>query len=232
MNKTTVIETQNLTRIFQMGEETIRAVDNINMSINKEDFIAILGPSGSGKSTLLNIISGLDLPTSGSVVFEGKDLSQLSEKELDKFRLYKIGFVFQNFNLMPVLSALENVMLPMELAGRPKKYREKRAIQLLSYLNLKKRLKHKPSQLSAGEQQRVSIARALAMDPSVILADEPTGNLDSKTSIEIIQLMRDLNIKEKKTFIIATHDANITQFSSRVFHIIDGGLSETKINEN
>lgn len=219
-----IIETKNLTRIFTMGGQEIRAVDNIDFFLEKGDFVAIMGPSGSGKSTFLNLLGGIDRPSGGRIIFEGQDISKLSERKLDDLRLYKIGFVFQSFNLIPVLTALENVMFPLEMAKVPPKKARQRAGEILNFIGLGKRLSHNPSELSGGECQRVSLARALANNPSVIFADEPTGNLDSKTGMEIIKLMRELNQREGKTFLIVTHDGRITQLCQRVIHLEDGRI--------
>lgn len=219
-----IIETHNLTRIFKMGGQEIKAVNNVNFSLKRGDFTAVMGPSGSGKSTFLNLLGGIDRPTSGEIIFEGEDISRLSERKLDDLRLYKVGFVFQSFNLIPVLTALENVMFPLEMAKVASKEAKEKASKFLVDLGLGRRLLHKPSELSGGECQRVSLVRALANDPLVIFADEPTGNLDSKTGMEIIKLMRELNQKQGKTFLIVTHDTRITKLCQRVIHLEDGRI--------
>ncbi|MGC8940315.1 MAG: ABC transporter ATP-binding protein [Candidatus Bathyarchaeia archaeon] len=188
-----VLETEKLDKIYKLGGRSIRALSDVNLKVKRGDFVSIMGPSGSGKTTLLNILGCLDRPTSGKVILDGADVTVVLEKELYKIRRYKIGFVFQTFNLLPYLSAIENVELPMEGTGKSKEEMRKRARELLKIVGLAERENHKPLRLSAGEQQRVAIARALANNPAIILADEPTGNLDSKTGYEIIGLLGKLN---------------------------------------
>lgn len=219
-----LIECHRLTKIFKIGEEEIKPVDEIDFFLERGEFVALMGPSGSGKTTFLNLLCGIDVPTSGKVIFEGKDLSFLSEKELDHLRLFKIGFVFQTFNLMPVLNTLENIIFPMELASLPMEARKKRAIELLSYLGLKKRIYHKPSELSAGERQRVAVARALANSPSLILADEPTGNLDSKTGAELISLFLKINKEKAIDIILVTHNPEVAKRAQKIYQMKDGTI--------
>jgi putative ABC transport system ATP-binding protein len=213
------IKTVDLTRTYRVGPSKITAVNKVNFEVNKVTFTAIVGPSGSGKSTLLNLIGLNDCPTSGKIFIENIDTSLLSGRERRKIRLFSIGFVFQTFNLLPTLNALENVELPMSLAGKSEK-----AVRLLKNVGLGDRLSHRPRELSIGEMQRVAIARALANDPEVIIADEPTGELDSKTAKEIIGLLFDINRKLKTTVIVATHDEKIVEVADTLCTIGDGKL--------
>ncbi|MDH7477674.1 MAG: ABC transporter ATP-binding protein [Candidatus Bathyarchaeota archaeon] len=217
------IKTVNLTKIYSLGSSTITAVNNVNLEINEASFIAILGPSGSGKTTLLNLIGLNDYPTSGKIFFDDKDVLALSHSERRKIRLSRLGFIFQTFNLLPTLNTLENVELPMALAGKPQKEQRERAHRLLEAVGLGNRVYHRPKELSMGEMQRVAIARALANNPEVIIADEPTGELDSKTAKEIIALL--FNIKEKKTVIVATHDEKIVDVADAIYTIQDGKIT-------
>jgi putative ABC transport system ATP-binding protein len=201
------------------------AVKRINLKIKEGTFVSILGPSGSGKTTLLNLIGLIDRPTSGKIFFRGKDTSTLTEKDRRKIRLQNIGFVFQNFNLLPTLTALENVELPMALAKVPIKVQRKRALYLLESVGLANRIRHHPGKLSLGEMQRVAIARALANNPSLILADEPTGELDSETGLRIVKLLSDLCNEQKKTIIVATHDEQISKVADIIYKIRDGSIA-------
>ena len=219
-----VLKTVNLTKVYERGGKKIHALSDVNLQINRGDYVAIMGPSGSGKTTLLNILGCLDKPTSGSVIIDGIDVTKLDEKELSEIRRNKIGFVFQAFNLIPILSAIENVELPMECAKIPKHERRKRARQLLNLVGLSGRAEHRPHELSAGEQQRVAIARALANKPSIILADEPTGNLDSKTGEQIMKLLGLLNYKIGTTIIVVTHDQKMASLTGRILFLEDGKL--------
>ncbi len=219
-----IVETRDLSRTFRVGSQEIMALDSLSLQIARGEFVGIMGPSGSGKTTLLNLLGCLDQPSSGSIVFEGQDISGLSERDIDDLRLKRMGFVFQTFNLMPTFTALENVAFPMEIAGIPRDERTERAQQLLKQLGLIERIHHKPRELSAGENQRVAIARALANSPSVILADEPTGNLDSRTTEEISQLLSELNTEYQVAIILVTHDASVAQAASRRLWMIDGRL--------
>jgi len=220
-----IIETKNLTKVFSLGGREIVAVDAVNLEIARGEFVSIMGPSGSGKTTLLNILGCLDYPSGGSILFEGQDVvSQLRERELDNLRLRRMGFIFQTFNLMPTFTALENVTFPMEIAGVPHDERIRRAEELLTRLGLAERVYHKPHELSAGENQRVSISRALANNPSLLLADEPTGNLDSKTTQEISDLLKQLNAEFGIAIVLVTHDAEVAQVAARTLRMIDGQL--------
>jgi len=217
-----IIELRNVTKEYGKGESKVIAVSNINLKIRESESIAIMGPSGSGKSTLLHLIGCLDKPTKGKIFIEGKDVSNLSENELAKIRREKIGFVFQFFNLIPVFTALENVELPMLFSKRSN--RKERAKELLKLVGLEHRLHHYPSQLSGGETQRVAIARALANDPKIILADEPTGNLDSKSGKEVMEFLVKLNKEKGVTLLIITHDAFIAKHAKKIIRIKDGKI--------
>jgi len=217
------IELKNVTKTYHLGDEVLNALDEVNCTINGGEFVAITGPSGSGKSTLANIIGGLDKPTSGSVAIDGTDLSHVRDRQLSDYRNKHIGFVFQSFNLQGTQTALENVMLPLVFSHMKPKARKVRAQECLEAVGLGDRLKHKPSQLSGGQRQRVAIARALAVQPGIILADEPTGNLDSARGEEIMKLLKDLN-KQGITLIIITHDMSIARQADRVIQIKDGKL--------
>ncbi|GAW27896.1 ABC transporter ATP-binding protein [Carboxydocella sp. ULO1] len=221
-----IIKVERLTQKFTMGQEEIYAVNDICLEINPGEFIALVGPSGSGKSTLLNLLGGLIRPTSGKVTIGDREITQLSEDALALLRRKHIGFVFQSFNLIHTLTALENVERPMLFAGVPKNKRHLKAKRLLELTGLSNRENHKPNELSGGQQQRVSIARALANDPEILLADEPTGNLDSKTSQEIIQLLNRLNRENQKTIVLVTHDPNIAAYGDRVIHFRDGRIEK------
>ena len=224
MNKP-LIELKNVTKVFKQGTNEIRAVDGLTWGIDDSGkLVAIVGPSGSGKTTLLNLLGALDLPDRGEVINQGKNISRYSEKELTEYRKRKIGFVFQSYNLIPNLTALENVMLPMEFLGLPINQAQKRADELLKELKIHHRKNHKPAKLSGGEQQRVAIARALANDPEIILADEPTGNLDSETGREIIQLLKNLAHTKNKTVIVVTHDERISEIANEKFILRDGKI--------
>jgi len=218
------IRTEGLTRTFRVGSSEIAAVDRVDLEINEPDFIAIVGRSGSGKSTLLNLIGLNDRPTSGKIFIDDTDASQLSSSQRRNTRLFRMGFVFQTFNLFPILNALENVELPMALAGKPRGLQSERATSLLKAVGLDKRLHHRPKELSMGEMQRVAVARAMANNPEVIVADEPTGELDSRTAEEIITLLHDINRKDRKTVIIATHDEKIVDLADAVYAIHDGKM--------
>lgn len=226
-----IIKTERLTKVFGDGKAEVRAVDGVDLEIDEKEFVSIIGPSGSGKSTLLNLIGCLDVPTSGKVYISGEYTSGLSEKELTRLRRDSIGFVFQEFNLLPVLSALENVELPLRYLGVGRSEREKRAREALERVGLEKRLKNKPSQLSGGEKQRVAIARALVTKPALVLADEPTGELDTRNTCKVIELMRTLNDELGQTFAIVTHDATVAGYTSRVITLKDGEVESDRPRE-
>lgn len=220
-----IIELKNVARTYKLGDETLNALAGISLNVNAGEFLAITGPSGSGKSTLANIIGGLDRPSSGTVIVDGDDLSKARDSKLSGYRNKHIGFVFQSFNLQGTNTALENVMMPLVFAKMKPKDRKARALECLKAVGLEDRVKHKPNQLSGGQRQRVAIARALAVKPSIIIADEPTGNLDSARGSEIIKLLQNLN-HQGITLIIITHDANIARLAHRTISIHDGKLSE------
>jgi len=217
-----IIKAENITKTYKLGKTLVEALRGITLSINKGEFIVIVGPSGSGKSTLMHLLGALDTPTTGRILIDNKDISMLDEWHLSMIRRNKIGFIFQSFNLIPTLNALENVLMPVEVTDKDKIKATERAVKLLSDFGLSDRLNHKPSELSGGERQRVAIARALINDPEIIFADEPTGNLDSKTGLKIIELLTELNQKQKKTIVIVTHDQSLLQFASREIFIRDG----------
>jgi putative ABC transport system ATP-binding protein len=219
-----LIRLENVRKTYILGGVPVQALRGINLKVYQGEFVAVMGPSGSGKSTLMNTLGALDVPTSGKIFIDDRDISQLPESELAKLRGKKVGFVFQQFNLIPNLSAIENVALPMVFQGVPEEARLARAKRLLVSLGLGKRLDHKPMQMSGGEQQRVAIARAFANDPDVILADEPTGNLDSKTGKQIMAFLTDFHIRENKTIIVVTHDPNIADYAETVVNIKDGEI--------
>ena len=206
-----------------MGDTVVRALDGVSISVGEGEFLALLGTSGSGKSTLLNLIAGLDHPTDGSLRIDGNDMAAMSNEELGRHRRQSVGIIFQSFNLISTMTALDNVTLSMMFAGVERSEREQRAAALLESMGLAGRLRHKPSQLSGGEQQRVAISRALANRPRLLLADEPTGNLDSRTSHEIMEVLKGLNEREGKTIILVTHDANLAaQYAHRTVVLMDG----------
>jgi len=219
--KTPIIDIKGITRDFQLGSETVNVLKGIDLVINKGEYVALMGPSGSGKSTLMNILGCLDTPTSGSYILNGKQVSEMHDDELAEIRNKEIGFVFQTFNLMPRTRALDNVALPMVYAGFSKEERNKRATEVLSQVGLADRMDHKPNQLSGGQRQRVAVGRALVNKPSIILADEPTGNLDSKTSIEIMKLFGEIHANGN-TVILVTHEEDIAAHAHRIIRLRDG----------
>ncbi|MDD5193802.1 MAG: ABC transporter ATP-binding protein [Candidatus Nanoarchaeia archaeon] len=218
-----IIRLENLCKRYRMGESVVQAVCEVNLGINKGEFVAIVGPSGSGKSTMMNMVGALDLASQGDIFLDGIDIEHLAESRLAQIRGRRIGFIFQTFNLIPTLNAVENVALPMIFQGIPRWKRIERAKKLLNEVKLSHRMYHLPNELSGGERQRVAIARALANDPEVILADEPTGNLDSKTGEEIMNMFMELN-KQGKTIIMITHDPNLAKKARRVIKLKDGKI--------
>jgi len=222
MKSNTIIKLDNVWKTYQMGEVKVNALRGLNLEIKKGEFVAIMGPSGSGKSTAVNMVGALDIPTKGKIYLEGKDISKLPESDLAQIRGRKIGFIFQQFNLINTLSALENVALPMMFQGIEKEERVDRATYILQSVGLGDRISHTPAELSGGQQQRVAIARALANDPEVVLADEPTGNLDSATGETVMSFLENLNRKEGKTIIMVTHDTNIAHHADRIEFLKDG----------
>ncbi|HET9635892.1 MAG TPA: ABC transporter ATP-binding protein [Gemmatimonadaceae bacterium] len=221
MSESPIISLRDVRRDYALGAERVHALQGVSLDVARGDYVAIVGPSGCGKSTLLNLIGVIDQPTSGSVTIDGKRVDAMSDREATQFRLRNIGFVFQRFYLMPILSALENVALPMAEAGVPKDERVKRASGLLTYVWLGNRQRHRPSEMSGGEQQRVAIARALANQPKLLLADEPTGELDAKTGTEIIALFQRLN-NDGTTIVVVTHDEDLASAAKRKIHMRDG----------
>jgi len=226
-----IIELKEIVRHFRVGSEVVKALRSVSLSIRKNEFVALMGPSGSGKSTLMNLVGCLDTPTSGHYVLNGNDVSRLSDDELAEIRNKEIGFVFQTFNLLPRATALDNVILPLIYAGFNKSQREERALKVLDQVELSDRVKHKPNELSGGQKQRVAIARAMVNHPSIILADEPTGNLDSKTSAEIMGLLEEVHQKGN-TIIIVTHEEDIAKHAHRIVRLIDGQIASDEPNNN
>jgi len=223
-NKHQVIKLSDVWKIYKMGKVDVNALSGLDLEVRHGEFIAIMGPSGSGKSTAMNLVGCLDLPSKGSVWLESRNIAHMRESSLAQIRGRKIGFIFQKFNLIGTLTALENVMLPMIFQGVPSEKRKERAKKLLEMVGLGDRVNHKPSELSGGQQQRVAIARALANDPEVILADEPTGNLDSKSGENVINFLKELHHKENKTIILVTHDINIAHQAEKIYHLKDGKI--------
>jgi putative ABC transport system ATP-binding protein len=223
-----VLKLEKLSKTYTLGKRSVQALSSVNLQVNKGEFVAIMGPSGSGKTTLLNVLGCLDKPTAGTVLLDGVDIAKMPEKELYKIRKSKIGFVFQTFNLLPYLNARENVELPMENTKMSKDERRRKASELLGMVGLSGREEHRPHRLSAGEQQRVAIARALANNPAIILADEPTGNVDAKNKREIVNLLASLNLKQDTTIIIVTHDGQVAAHTERVLLLKDGKVVKEK----
>ena len=224
-----LINIKKLKRDFQLGNEIINVLKGIDLQINKGEYVALMGPSGSGKSTLMNLLGCLDTPTSGTYILNGKDVSMMHDDDLAEIRNKEIGFVFQTFNLLPRTTALDNVALPMIYAGFSKSERNERATEVLTQVNLSDRMDHQPNQLSGGQRQRVAIARALVNKPSIILADEPTGNLDSKTSVEIMNLFNDIH-KNGNTVILVTHEEDIAKYAHRIIRLRDGIIESDSPN--
>jgi putative ABC transport system ATP-binding protein len=215
-----------------MGSEKVIALDNINVTINKGELCCILGTSGSGKSTLLNMIAGLEKPTRGEIIIKGKHLEKMNEKQVTIFRRKYVGFVFQSYNLMPNLTALENVALPLVFGGVSRSKRNKQATEMLKSVGLSDRLHHKPSQMSVGQQQRVSIARAFVGTPEIVFADEPTGNLDTKTTIEVMEMMTKMAREHNQTFILVTHDRETSVYADKIIYFRDGNVEKVEINDS
>lgn len=226
-----IITLHKIFKYYQVGTEIVKALRNVNLSIFRNEYVAIMGPSGSGKSTLMNLLGCLDTPTYGEYFLNHKDVSHMTDNELAEVRNKEIGFVFQTFNLMPRYSALENVMLPLIYAGKSKADRIIRGKEVIENVGLTDRMKHKPNELSGGQRQRVAIARAMVNNPSIILADEPTGNLDSKTSIEIMRLIDDIH-KKGNTIILVTHEEDIARYAHRIIRLKDGYVESDLINTN
>ena len=218
------IQVKHLYKIFRVGNEKVRALNGVDLTIYKGEFCAIVGTSGSGKSTMLNMLAGLEKPTKGEVIVAGEHLEKMNENQLVKFRREHVGFIFQSFNLLGTMNAIENVALPLTFRGVDKKIREAKAVEMLKLVGLPKHMKHRPNEMSGGQQQRVGVARALVLDPEIIFADEPTGNLDSKTSAEVLGLMRKVVTEKNQTMVMVTHDNHLAGFADRIFHIIDGKI--------
>lgn len=227
-NRVEILRVENLTKVYGKGENEVRALDGVSFSVEKGEFVAIIGPSGSGKSTLLHILGAVDEPSSGKVFIDGKDVFKQNEEQLAIFRRRQVGLVYQFYNLIPVLDVVENITLPVQLDGR--KVNRERLQDMVALLGLHGREKHLPNQLSGGQQQRVSIGRALMNSPSVVLADEPTGNLDSKNSQEIMELLKKSNRKYNQTLIMITHDENIALQADRIIAIEDGRITRDEVN--
>ena len=226
-----LIELKSIAKIYQMGNLEVKALQNISLEIKKNEYVALMGPSGSGKSTLMNILGCLDTPSLGDYILNSTDVSRLEDNQLAEIRNKEIGFVFQTFNLLPRYSALENVALPLIYSGIGKEEREERAKEVLAQVGLEDRMTHKPNELSGGQRQRVAVARALVNKPSIILADEPTGNLDSKTSVEIMQLFSDIH-KLGNTVILVTHEKDIAEHAHRIVRLIDGLVESDENNKS
>ena len=226
-----VILFENIHRHYQVGDQKVKALQSISIDVKENEYVAIMGASGSGKSTLMNIIGCLDTPTGGTYVLNGHDVNGMSDNRLAEIRNKEIGFIFQTFNLLPRSSSLDNVVLPLIYAGFSKEEREKKAIEVLKNVGLEDRMHHKPNELSGGQRQRVAIARALVNSPSILLADEPTGNLDSKTSVDIMRLMEDIH-KKGNTIILVTHENDIAEHAKRIIRLKDGLVESDEINNN
>ena len=225
---TAILEIREVKKSYRMGKVFVPALRGVSFDVDEGEFLTIFGPSGSGKSTLLHLLGGLDRPDEGEILVDGSNLLKLSDDKLAEIRLIKIGFVFQFFNLLPRLTALKNMELPLAIAGLPEKETSERAKEMLRLVGLEARINHKPPELSGGEQQRVAIARALINNPRIVLADEPTGNLDTKTGWEIVQLMKKLNEEKGQTFVVVTHDPHIAEAADRIIYIKDGLIEGIK----
>lgn len=232
MEKDILIRTKNLSKYYAVGDETIKALDDVNLEIERGQIVAILGTSGSGKSTLLNMLAGLERPTIGEVQIGKFRIDELTEAQLTKFRQRYTGFIFQAYNLLPTLTALENVAFPLCFRGVDKQTREKKAFEMLKLVGIEKRYKHKPAEMSGGQQQRVGIARALVTDPSIIFADEPTGNLDSHTTQEVMELIRNIVDTRHNTVIMVTHDKSVAEYADIIVNISDGKVVSKEYRRN
>lgn len=225
-----VIEVRELYKLYRVGDEIVRALDGVSFEVYRGEFCAIVGTSGSGKSTLLNMLAGLEKPTKGEVIVGGGHIENLDEEQLVRFRREKVGFIFQSFHLLGTMNAVENVALPLSFRGVPRAKRMEMAERMIELVNLKKHKKHFPNQMSGGQQQRVGVARALVTDPKIIFADEPTGNLDSHTSEDVMRLMRHVVREQNKTLVMVTHDDHLASYADRVFHIRDGKIWKIENN--
>ncbi len=227
-----VIQVKNLYKIYRVGENKVRALNGVDLTIYRGEFCSIVGTSGSGKSTMLNMLAGLEKPTKGEIVIAGQHLEKMNENQLVKFRREHVGFIFQSFNLLGTMDAVENVALPLMFRGIPKKKRMAKADKMLDLVGLSKHKDHRPNEMSGGQQQRVGVARALVLDPEIIFADEPTGNLDSNTSAEVMRLMQKVVRERNQTLVMVTHDNHLASFADRIFHIIDGKIVKIEDNRN
>ncbi len=226
-----MIQVKGLYKLYRVGDSVVRALDGVDFNIFEGEFCAIVGTSGSGKSTLLNMLAGLEKPTRGEIVIAGQHLENLKEDELVRFRRENVGFIFQSFHLIGTMNALENVALPLNFRGEERSVRLKKADRMLDLMQLQKHKKHMPNQMSGGQQQRVGVARALVTDPKIVFADEPTGNLDSHTSEEVMRLMRRIVKEQNRTLVMVTHDNHLAEYADRVFHIIDGKIVKIENRE-
>ena len=224
-----IIQVKNLYKIYKVGHTKVYALNGVDFSLNKGEFCAIVGPSGSGKSTLLNMLAGLEKPTKGQIVIAGTHIEKMTERQLVTFRREHVGFIFQSYNLIQTMNAVENVALPLTFRGVDKKTREEKAKKYLKLVGLEKQMEHMANEMSGGQQQRVGIARALAVDPQIIFADEPTGNLDSRTTMDVLKLMKQIVREEQQTLIMVTHDNHLASFADKQIHIVDGKI--TRIDE-
>jgi len=227
---TEIIRIQGITKFYRVGNQDVKALNGVDVTINKNEYVAIMGPSGSGKSTMMNILGCLDSPTSGSYILNGIDVSKMEDNDLAEVRNKEIGFIFQSFNLLPRYTALDNVALPLIYSGNTKKDRDEKAHAALESVDLTDRMHHKPNELSGGQRQRVAVARALVNNPSIILADEPTGNLDSKTSIDIMKLFEEIH-KKGNTIIVVTHEEDIAKHANRIIRLRDGVIESDEVNQ-
>ena len=232
MQENVLIDVRNVKKVYHVGTVDVHALRGVDLQITPGDICSIIGRSGSGKSTLLNVLAGLEHVTAGEIVIAGKHLERMTQGELIVFRQQRVGFIFQSFNLMPYYTALENVALPLSFAGMPEAKRIKRAKKMLDIVGLSTHMKHKPSELSGGQQQRVGIARALVTNPEIVFADEPTGNLDSGTSDEVMHVIIDILREQKKTLVMVTHDPHIAEFGDKVIHLLDGRITDISLNES
>ena len=224
-----IIEIRDLRKVYRIGSEKVVALDSVSFDVEKGEFCCLLGTSGSGKSTLLNLMAGLEKPTRGQIKIKGEHIEKMNEKKLAKFRQRHLGFVFQSYNLLPALTALENVSLPLTFRGIPKSIRDKRAKEMLEAVGLGTHIKHKPSQMSGGQQQRVGIARAFVGKPEIVFADEPTGNLDSKTTKDVMELITKMARENGQTLIIVTHDLEIARYADKIIRILDGNIENIEM---
>ena len=228
----TVIEVRDAKKIYRMGQEKIRAVDGVSFTVDEGEFCCLLGTSGSGKSTLLNLMAGIEKLTKGEIFIKGKSIGKMSENKLAKFRQENLGFVFQSYNLIGSMTALENVEFPLVFKRVPTKKRRKMAIDMLKKVGLKGRMQHKPKEMSGGQQQRVGIARAFVAKPAIVFADEPTGNLDSRTTIEVMDMLKAMARKNNQTVVMVTHDRKLTEYADKIINVLDGKIESIEIQEN